>query len=41
VIHEVWFHPDGTLKSEGEVFIANDEADVFAGFMAKKKQEVA
>ena len=41
VIHEVWFHPDGVIKSEGDVFIANDEADVFAGFMAKTKQEVA
>jgi hypothetical protein len=41
VIHEAWLNPDGTLHSDGDVFMASDEADVFAGFMAKKKQEVA
>ena len=37
---EVWLNADDTLKDESEVFIAFDEADVFADFM-KIKQEVA
>jgi hypothetical protein len=39
-ICEVWLNADNTLRSESEVFIAFDEADVFAEFM-KIKQEVA
>lgn len=37
---EVWLNGDDTVKNESEVFIAFDEADVFAEFM-KIKQEVA
>ena len=40
MVCEVWLRADDLIRSEGEVFIASDEADVFAGFM-KGKQEVA
>lgn len=36
---EVWLKADDSVRSESEVFIANDEASVFVGFM--KGQEVA
>lgn len=36
---EVWLKPDDTMRSENEVFIASDEAGVFANIF--KKQEVA
>ena len=37
---EVWLNPNDSVKSESEVFISTDEADVFADFM-KIKQGVA
>jgi hypothetical protein len=33
MVYEVWLNPDDTVRREAEVFIASDEADVFAGFM--------
>ena len=34
---EVWLNPNDTVRNESEVFIASDEADVFAGFMKIKQ----
>lgn len=41
VVVECWLNPDGTIRSEDEVFISSDEASVFAPLMARTKQEVA
>lgn len=41
IVVECWLNPDGTIRSEDEVFISSDEASVFAPLMAVKKQEVA
>ena len=40
VVREVWLNPNDTVHDESEVFIASDEADVFADYM-KIKQGVA
>jgi hypothetical protein len=37
IVCEMWLNPDDTVRREAEVFIASDEADVFAGFMKIKQ----
>jgi hypothetical protein len=37
MVCEVWLNPNDTIRNESEVFIASDEADMFADYMKIKQ----
>lgn len=37
IVDEVWLNPDDTIRTQSEIFIANDEAGVIAEFLNKQR----